>query len=152
MPGEKRFRTSFMGGFKKTDVNAYIEKILGEFDIKLKEKDDEISQLKSQNKDVRTRYEELLTKADQINEDRAKISEVLIKAQEKADMMMETARKEALEEKRLLEDAIEQDKEKLVDIRQEIKSLKGEIVSTLKKYEAQLVTIVQDNEEDEEAG
>ncbi len=152
MPGEKRFRTSFMGGFKKTDVNAYIEKILGEFDIKLKEKDDEISQLKSQNKDVRTRYEELLTKADQINEDRAKISEVLIKAQEKADMMMETARQEALEEKRLLEDAIEQDKEKLVDIRQEIKSLKGEIVSTLKKYEAQLVTIVQDNEEDEEAG
>lgn len=152
MPGEKRFRTSFMGGFKKADVNAYIEKILGEFDIKLKEKDDEIGQLKSQNKDVRTRYEELLTKADQINEDRAKISEVLIKAQEKADMMLEAARQEALEEKRQLEDAIEQDKEKLVDIRQEIKGLKGEIVSTLKKYEAQLVTIVQDNEEDEEVG
>lgn len=152
MPGEKRFRTSFMGGFKKADVNAYIEKILGEFDIKLKEKDDEIGQLKSQNKDVRTRYEELLTKADQINEDRAKISEVLIKAQEKADMMLESARQEALEEKRQLEDAIEQDKEKLVDIRQEIKGLKGEIVSTLKKYEAQLVTIVQEDEEDEEAG
>lgn len=147
MPGEKRFRTSFMGGFKKADVNSYIEKILGEFDIKLKEKDDEIGQLKSQNKDIRTRYEELLKKADQINEDRAKIAEVLIKAQEQADLMMENARQEALDEKRQLEDAIEQDKERLVDIRQEIKGLKGEIVSTLKKYESQLVTIVQDDEE-----
>lgn len=151
MPGEKRFRTSFMGGFKKSDVNVYIEKILGEFDIKLKEKDDEIGQLKSQNKEIRTRYEEFLQKENQINEDRAKISEVLIKAQEKADMMIENARLEAIEEKKQLEEAIEQDKEKLVDIRQEIKGLKGEIVSTLKKYEAQLVTIVQDNEE-EEAG
>lgn len=153
MPGEKRFRTSFMGGFKKADVNSYIEKILGEFDIKLKEKDDEISQLKSQNKDIRMRYEDLLRKADQINEDRAKIAEVLIKAQEQADIMMENARQEALEEKRQLEDAIEKDKERLVDIRQEIKELKGEIVNTLKKYESQLVTIVRDDEEaGEEAG
>ena len=101
MPGEKRFRTSFMGGFKKADVNSYIEKILGEFDIKLKEKDDEISQLKSQNKDIRMRYEDLLRKADQINEDRAKIAEVLIKAQEQADIMMENARQEALRERQL---------------------------------------------------
>ena len=152
MAGEKRFRTSLFG-FKKADVNSYIEKILGEFDIKLKEKDDEISQLKSQNKDIRMRYEDLLRKADQINEDRAKIAEVLIKAQEQADIMMENARQEALEEKRQLEDAIEKDKERLVDIRQEIKELKGEIVNTLKKYESQLVTIVRDDEEaGEEAG
>ena len=43
MAREKRFRTSFMGGFKKSDVNAYIERILKEFDEKLKSKDDEIS-------------------------------------------------------------------------------------------------------------
>ena len=48
MPGEKRFRTSFMGGFKKSDVNSYIEKILTEFDGKLKDKDNEILSLKSQ--------------------------------------------------------------------------------------------------------
>ena len=40
-----------------------------------------------------------------------------------------------------------------MDIRQEIKELKGEIVNTLKKYESQLVTIVRDDEEaGEEAG
>lgn len=146
MPGEKRFRTSFMGGFKKADVNAYIEKMLGEFDDKLKEKDDEIANLKLQSKDVRAKYEELQKKADQINEDRSKISQVLIKAQEQADLMLENARAEALREKRQLEETIEQDREKLVDIRQEIKTLKGEIVNMLKKYETQLgeVTRVED--------
>jgi len=147
MPGEKRFRTSFMGGFKKADVNAYIEKILGEFDAKLKEKDEEISQLKAQNKEIRAKYEELSKKEQQINEDRAKIAEVLIKAQEKADLMLENARKEAAEEKRRLEEAIEQDKERLVDIRQEIKVLKEEIVETLKRYESQLSTIVGEDEQ-----
>lgn len=148
MPGEKRFRTSFMGGFNKTDVNAYIEKILREFDDKFKEKDDEISSLKNQNKEYKSKYEELLKKGDQINDDRAKIAEVLIKAQEKAQLMLEDARIEALEEKKKLEETIEQEKEKLVDIRQEVKILKGEVVNTLKKYESQLGSYVKDEGEE----
>lgn len=150
MPGEKRFRTSFMGGFNKADVNTYIEKILREFDDKLKEKDDEATVLKNQNKEYKYKYEELLKKAEQINDDRAKIADVLIKAQEKAQLMLEDARMEALEEKKKLEDTIEQEKEKLVDIRQEVKMLKGEVISTLKKYESQLGTYIK--EDDEEAG
>lgn len=148
MPGEKRFRTSFMGGFKKSDVNAYIEKILREFDDKLKEKDDEIAILKNQNKEYKFKYDELQRKADQINDDRAKIADVLIQAQEKAQLMIEDARAEALEEKRKLEGIIEIEREKLVDIRKEVKMLKGEVVSTLKKYESQLSGyIVEDGEE-----
>ena len=147
MPGEKRFRTSFMGGFNKSDVNAYIEKILREFDDKFKEKDDEIAVLKNQNKEYRSKYEELQKKGDQIIEDRAKIADVLIKAQEKAQLMIEDARMEALDEKKKLEEIIEQEKEKLVDIRQEVKILKGEVISTLKKYESQLSDYVKDDEE-----
>lgn len=150
MPGEKRFRTSFMGGFKKVDVNSYIEKILREFDDKLKEKDDEIVSLKNQSKDIRSKYEEFAKKADQINDDRTKIADVLIKAQEKAELMLEDARVEALEEKKKLEDVIEQEKERLVDIRQEMKNLKSEVVNTLKKYETQLGTFI--SEDDEQAG
>jgi cell division initiation protein len=150
MPGEKRFRTSFMGGFNKVDVNTYIEKILREFDDKLKEKDDEIASLKNQSRDYRLKYEELMQKSDQINDDRAKIADVLIKAQEKAALMLEDARAEALEEKKKLDEVVEQEKEKLVDLRQEIKTLKGEVISTLKKYESQLGTL--EKEDDEEAG
>lgn len=146
MPGEKRFRTSFMGGFKKTDVNSYIEKILREFDDKLKEKDDETAALKNQSKEYRIKYEELLKKADQINDDRTKIAVVLIRAQEKAELMVEDARMEALEEKKRLEDVIEQEKERLIDIRQEMKMLKSEVISTLKKYESQLGTFVKEDE------
>jgi len=150
MPGEKRFRTSFMGGFKKSDVNAYIEKVIGEFEKRLKEKDEEAANLENQYKEYRFKYEELLKNADQINKDRAKIAEVLLKAQEQAGSMLEQARIEAIEEKKKLEEAIEQEKEKLVDIRQEMKGLKTDVVSTLKKYEAQLGVFI--SEDDEEAG
>ena len=142
MPGEKRFRTS-MFGFKKSDVNSYIEKILREFEDKLKEKDDEISSLKNQSRDIRQKYDELAKKADQINEDRAKIADVLIKAQEKAELMMEDARLQALEEKKKLEEMIEQERERLVDIKAELKTLKSEVVNTLKKYDNQLGDIIQ---------
>ena len=152
MPGEKRFRTSFMGGFNKADVNTYIEKILREFDDKLKEKEDEIVVLNNQSKEYRVKYEELLKRADQINEDRAKIASVLIRAQEKAELMVEDARIEAIEEKKKLEDVIEREKERLVDIRQEMKALKGEVVSTLKKYESQLGNFIKDDEDEEETG
>lgn len=148
MPGEKRFRTSLFG-FNKVDVNTYIEKLLREFDDKLKEKDDEIAALKNQNREFKQKYEELFKKSDQINEDREKISSVLIRAQEQAQVMLAEARSEALEERKKLEETIECEKEKLVDIRQELKSLKSEVVTTLKKYEVQLGGIL---DEEQQAG
>jgi uncharacterized phage infection (PIP) family protein YhgE len=146
VPGEKRFRTSLFG-FKKSDVNSYIEKLLREFDDKLKEKDGEITALRSQLREIKSNYEEIAAKAEQINEDRAKIADVLIKAQEKAELMLEDARIEALEEKRKLEEIIEQERERLVDIKRELKTLKTEAINTLKKYEDQL-NIVIGSEED----
>lgn len=146
MPGEKRFGTSLFG-FKKVDVNTYIEKLLREFDDKLKEKDDEIAALKNQNREFKQKYEELFKKADQINEDRERIASVLIKAQQQAQSMLQEARQEALEEKKKLEETIEIEKEKLVDIRQELKTLKSEVVNTLKKYEAQLGGIINEEQQ-----
>lgn len=142
MPGEKRFRTSLFG-FKKSDVNFYIEKILKEFDDRLKGKDDEILALKNQSRELKQKYEELAQRADEINEERAKIAQVLIKAQEKAELMIEDARVKAIDEKKKLEEMIEQEKEKLVDIKGELKTLKSEVVNTLKKYEDQLNEIIE---------
>jgi len=92
MAGEKRFGTALFG-FKKTDVNSYIEKILREFDEKLKEKDNEITALKNQCRELRIKYEDIARKAEQINMDRAKIADVLIKAQEKAEMILQEAKR-----------------------------------------------------------
>lgn len=137
MPGEKRFRTSLFG-FKKSDVNSYIERILREFDNRFKEKDNEISGLKNQLGEIKANYEQLVEKSSRIDSDRAKIADVLIKAQEKAEGMVENAKLEAVDEKKRLDQMIEYEKEKLVDIKHELKVLKAEAVNALRKYEVQL--------------
>ncbi|MCX7745595.1 MAG: DivIVA domain-containing protein [Clostridia bacterium] len=146
MAGEKRFGSS-MFGFNKSDVNYYIEKIIREFDEKLKSKDDEIAALKNQCREIRIKYEELARKADEINEDRAKIASVLIKAQEKAELMLEDARNEALDEKKRLEKAIEDEREKLVDAKEELKNLKSEALKVLRKFESQIEDISYEDED-----
>lgn len=142
MPGEKRFGTSLFG-FKKSDVNSYIEKMLKEFDDKLKEKDSEIAAVKSQSREIKAKYEELAKMSEQINDDRIKIADVLIKAQEKAHLIIEEAQNQANDEKRRLEQMVEQEREKLVDIKEELKILKQETVNTLKKYESQLNKVIE---------
>ena len=144
MAGEKRFRTTFVG-FKKSDVNLYIERILKEFEDKMRIKDEEISLLKVQNNDVKSKYAELSQKADEINYDRAKIAEVLLKAQEKADLIVSDAIVEANKEKKEISSLIEAEKEKLVDIKREVKALKLEFTNTLKKYENQLENMVNED-------
>lgn len=147
MPGEKRFRTTFYG-FNKDDVNTYIEKILQEFEHNLKEKEEDIARLKNENSELRAKYNEIAKKANQINEDRARIADVLIKAEEKAQLVIEEAKLRAIEEKNKIEEIIEKEKEKLVDIKQEMRILKRDIITTLKKYDSQLGVIIgeaQDN-------
>ncbi len=148
MAGERRFGTSFMG-FTKPDVNSYIERMLKEFDERLKQKDDEIAILKNQNREIRIKYEDLERRTNQLSDDRVKIADAIIKAQEKAENILEEARQQAIEEKKKLESAVEEEKEKLVDIKKELKQLKTEVVSRLKKFDTQLSEVLDENEEKE---
>jgi cell division septum initiation protein DivIVA len=141
MPGEKRFRGA-LHGFNKDDVNQYIEKILQEFESKLNEKEEEIMRLKSENNELSKKYGELSLKEQQLNEDRARIADVLIKAEEKAQLILDEAKAQAIGEKNKIEELIENEKEKLVDIKDEIRTLRKNIVDVLKKYEAQLGDIL----------
>jgi len=146
MAGEKRFGTSLFG-FKHSDVNSYIEKMLSEFGDKLKEKENEITDLKSQCRELRIKYENIARKTDQVGEDRAKIADVLIKAQEKAETILEEARSQSNEERKKLSELTEKEKEKLVDIKQEIKFLKQDVTKVLKKYEQELDSVLESTEE-----
>jgi cell division initiation protein len=143
MAGEKRFRTSLFG-FKKADVNYYIEKILKEFENRLKAKDAEIDEAKEKGKEYRLKYEGIVDKAEQIETDRSKIASVLIKAEEKAEEILAQARERAIEEKADIEKEIEQEKERLVDAKLELKKLKDEVIGTLRKYENQLGEIIEE--------
>ncbi len=137
MAGEKLFSTALFG-FKKKHVNAYLERLNKEYEEKLKAKEKEIADIKAQYRDIKSRYDEISTNIQQIKEDREKIADALITAQEKAETIISEAKLQAINEKKDLEKQVEVEKEKLVDIKEELKVLKVEVVGKLKKYEGEL--------------
>jgi len=153
MPGEKRFRTSTFG-FNKSDVNSYVEKILREFEDKIREKDNEIAALKAQIKDMTMKYEEAISKINQIEGDRDKIADALIKAQEQAETIIQEARNKFQEEKRRLEELNEIEREKIVDMKEKVKYLRNEVIKVLKAFEEDLSDLAEDGDavQSEESG
>ena len=137
MSGEKKFRTG-ISGYNKEDVNEYIERILSEFDSRLKEKDDEIANFKLQLRDVRGKLDQAGTDVSAATKDREKISLVLIQAQQKADSMVEEARGEAETEKTRLEKLLEVHRENLIDIKRDVRDMKAHVSDLLSKYATQL--------------
>jgi len=146
--GEKKFGTS-MFGFKRSDVNAYIERIIREFDQRLKEKDDENAMLKFQIKELTAKYEQLSQEAEHLIREKEKIAGVLMQAQEKAEAMMEEAKSRAVEEKSRLDQLLESEKEKIVDIKRDLKNLKNQITGILSRYQQEINETVMNIEQKE---
>ena len=137
MSGEKKFRTG-VSGYNKEDVNEYIERILSEFDTRLKEKDDEIAGLRTQLRDMKGRLDQAGSDVTAAAKDRERISSVLIQAQQKADAMIEEARVEAEAEKARLEKLLEGHRESLIDIKRDIRDMKAHVTDMLSKYATNL--------------
>ena len=137
MPGEKKFGTSLFG-FNKSDVNAYIEKIIHEFDQRLKEKDDEISNLKLQIREMKARFETAANESETLAREKERIASALITAQEKAEAMLEEAKSKAEQEKIRLDAALEAEREKIIDIKHDIKMMKSQVVEALARYQDSL--------------
>jgi len=110
MPGEKKFGSAPFG-FNKSDVNAYIEKIIREFDQRLKEKDDEISNLKLQIREMKVRYETASQEQQELAREKERIASALIQAQEKAESILEEARRRSESEKIRLDQELESERE-----------------------------------------
>jgi len=150
MAGEKKFGTALFG-FNKSDVNAYIEKIIHEFDQRLKEKDDEISNLKLQIREMKARFESAASESETLAREKERIASALITAQEKADAILEEARNRAEQEKARLDAALEDEREKIIDIKRDIKMMKNQVMEALSKYQNLLneVEIFIENKEQE---
>ncbi len=138
MSGEKKFGTSAFG-FSKPDVNAYIERLLSEFDMRLKEKDDEISNLKLQIREMKLRYESDAQDNQSIAKEKERIASVLITAQETANSIVEEARGRADDERVQLGQTLENEREKIIDIKRDIKAIKAQVTEMLEKYQGSLV-------------
>ena len=142
MYSNKSFRTSLIGSFKKKDVSSYIEKIYSEFELKLKEKDERISKLKDELKNIALKYDTAKKSINKVSDDRDKIADVLIKAQEKADSIIEESQKKALEDKEIIEELVKIEKDKLERVKTDLKKLKEVIHLKIREYELQIDDII----------
>ena len=134
MSGEKKFGTSTFG-FNKSDVNAYIEKIIHEFDQRLKEKDDEISNLKLQIREMKARFDTAANDSQSLVKEKERIAITLIRAQEKAEAVFDEAIVRAAEEKERLEATLEIEREKIIDVKRDVKQMKNLVAEALAKYQ-----------------
>lgn len=144
----KKFSTS-MFGFKKSDVNAYLERVIREFDQVIKEREEENSKLKAELNELRAKYDELSHETEFMLKEKEKIAGVLLQAQEKAETIMKEAQDNALKEKIKLDQLLESEKEKIVDIKLELKQLRSHIIDILSKYEKQIEDVITNIEERE---
>jgi hypothetical protein len=128
---------NFKGKMKK-DVKDYIDNLESENRKKISEKEKIITALKNENSGLLEKVSRLEVIENTLNEEKSKISEVLVDAKGQARAIIDEARVKAIEEKKSLEDKIEAEKEKLVDIRFEIKNLREEVVATIKKYDNEM--------------
>lgn len=141
MSASKRFKTSLFG-YSKGDVDEYVEGMFDEFAVKVSEKDKEIAETKAQLKEIKTKYDEIQNLSEEIRTERSNIADVFIKAKEKADVIIEEAKEQAIDEKKEIEILIEKEKEKLVDLKAEIRDLKDDVAIVLKKYQNQLENMI----------
>jgi hypothetical protein len=108
------------------------------FEEKIKLQDNKLEELETQNRELNTKFSELSKKSEDINDMKLRIAEVLIKTQQMAGNILEEARKQAVEEKTHIQLQIESEKEKLSNIKQDVRVLKKEILNKLKTYEQEL--------------
>lgn len=141
---QKRFQSS-MFGFNKSTVNTYIENLTRDSEEKLTSKDLEIEKLVSQLKNVNKKYEEIKLEEERILTEKEKISQALVSANEKADKIVEDAKERIAMEVTELETIAENEREKIVDIKRELKEMKAEASDVLAKYEKAINEIVISN-------
>ncbi|NLY43671.1 MAG: hypothetical protein GX066_06840 [Clostridiaceae bacterium] len=149
MSGEKRFRTSLFG-YKRQDVYEFIEKLSKDFEEQFKEKDDELALLRNQNQDLKKNLEELKSKLDTLESGRTHIANAIIKAEEQAKNIIEDAMREGEERKKELQRQINELKNKLKMLKNELYELRVEAINTIRRYESQLVELVEEENVDSE--
>lgn len=121
-----------MYGFKKSDVNVYIESLVRDFEVKIRQKETEIEILKS-------KLTELEAKSDMNAGDKAKIADVLIQARADADRIREEARISAENERKVLEEKVEIERQNLIRIKERVREFRLGISALLNEFDSKLV-------------
>ena len=130
-------------GLNKRDVELYIAEIRSDYEAELKKQNTELLAMKAENAKLNERLNEMLNDKRTIDETKASISEVLIRAEQQAKTIIEDAKNKAIEERQEIDTLIEAEKEKLIDAKIELAMLKDKAKDLIAKFTDDLTTLQQ---------
>lgn len=134
MENEKKF-SSEMFGYDKREVDDYIKSIKAEYESKLQAERSESNRVSNELTIVKKKLERY--EVDYIQK-QEKVANALITAEDQAKKIIETSRTEAVQEKERIEQLIEMEREKLLDMKKEVIDLKEKTVRMLDKYSQEM--------------
>ena len=120
MENDKKF-SSEMFGYDKREVEDYIKNLKSEYESKLQAERSDANRISNELTIVKKKLERY--EVDYI-EKQEKVANALITAEDQARKIVETSRNEAIQEKERIEQLIEMEKEKLLDIKKDVIDLK----------------------------
>lgn len=130
-------------GLNKKDVEAYVASIKQDYESELKKQNTELLAMKAENAKLNERINQLLSDKRAVDDAKANISEVLIKAEQQAKAIIEDAKNKAIEERQEIDVLIEAEKEKLIDTKIELAMLKDKAKDLINKFTDDLTTLQQ---------
>lgn len=128
-------------GLNRKEVELYIADIKHSYEEELKRQNTELLAMKAENAKLNERLNEMLNNKRSIDEAKANISEVLIKAEQQAKSIIDDARNKALEERQEIDAQIESEKEKLIDTKIELAMLKDKAKDLINKFTDDLTSL-----------
>ncbi len=134
MENEKKF-ASEMFGYDKKEVEEYIKDIKADYESKIYAEKSEATKIANEIAILRKKLDRYET--DYV-EKQEKVANALITAEDQAKKIVEQARAEAIEEKNRVEQLVEMEKEKLIDLKKDVIDLREKAIKILDKYCSQL--------------
>ena len=124
-----------MFGYDKREVEEYIKNLKSEYESKLQAERSDANRISNELTIVKKKLERY--EVDYI-EKQEKVANALITAEDQARKIVETSRNEAIQEKERIEQLIEMEKEKLLDIKKDVIDLKEKTIRMLDRYSQEM--------------
>lgn len=138
MENEKKFNSE-MFGYDKKEVEEYIKAIKADYESKLQAEKSESNRVANELTIVKRKLERY--ESDYV-EKQEKVANALITAEDQAKKIIENARTESFAEKERIENLIEMEREKLLDMKKEVIDLKEKTIRILDKYSNEMNTLL----------
>lgn len=130
MENEKKFGNE-MFGYNKSEVEEYIKAMKAEYESKIQAEKSDANRIANELTILKRKLEKY--EVDYIAK-QEKVANALITAEDQAKKIIENSRLESMQEKDRIEQLIEMEKEKLLDIKKEVIDLKEKTIRLLDKY------------------